>query len=155
MRRSRTRQHAAIEPNLTSLIDVTFLLIVFFVLVSRLNEVEQVELDLPSPVDAATTVLEGPEQVIVSVLPGDSGEAKSYRVGIVDFTADRTGIEAMTARLKELFRANPSLNVNVRADRATHYEHVEPVMRAVSIAARGVSGAVGAARVNLMVSRDH
>ena len=38
-----------VQANLTPMIDVTFLLIVFFVLVSQIVEVENVDLDLPTP----------------------------------------------------------------------------------------------------------
>jgi len=61
----------------------------------------------------------------------------------------------MTGHLAALYRANPRLNVNVRADRATQYEFVEPVMQAVSAAARrAVAAGVPSVnpRVNLVVT---
>ena len=42
------RGNAKIEANLTPMIDVTFLLIVFFVLVSQIVEVENVPMSLPA-----------------------------------------------------------------------------------------------------------
>ena len=47
MSRIHKRGTAELHANLTPMIDVTFLLIVFFVLVSQIVEVENVELKLP------------------------------------------------------------------------------------------------------------
>jgi biopolymer transport protein ExbD len=152
----RKRRHAAIEPNLTSLIDVTFLLIVFFVLVSHLNEIEAVELDLPRPLDPATVQPTGENQVALSVIPGPDGAASGYRVGEEVFSHDDSGRELLAAHLVSLYRLNPQIHINVRADQAARFEHVEPAIRAVSIAAQRVQGdaAPGGTfnpRVNLMV----
>ena len=155
---SRQRERAAIEPNLTSLIDVTFLLIVFFVLVSRLNEIENIDLNLPHPKDAATMLVESEQQVIISVMPAPSGQTTGYRVGVNDFAADAAGVEAMTAHLAELYQMNPGLNVNLRADRSTHYEHIEPVVQAVALAARAAAAAgkmrEGMGHINLAVIKE-
>ena len=48
------RQNAELSANLTPMIDVTFLLIIFFVVVSQIVEVENAELDLPRPDNAAS-----------------------------------------------------------------------------------------------------
>ena len=154
---SRRRKHADIEPNLTSLIDVTFLLIVFFVLVSHLNEVESVELDLPKPTEPSTLLPEAENQVAISVIPASGGKVAGYRVGERMFGADKSGLDLMAAHVASLYRINPQTNLNIRADRTTRYEFVEPALQAVSIAARAVSGDSAAPvnpRVNLMVVKD-
>lgn len=157
--RSRSREdRAAVEANLTSLIDVTFLLIVFFVLVSKVNEIENIDLNLPSPADPSTEVVESDRMAVINVLPGAGGAIQGYRVGVTDFPADSGGIEAMTAHLATLYQANPRLDVNIRADRHTHYEHVEAALSAVSTAARSAPARSVAgprtAHVNLAVVRD-
>lgn len=156
-RSSRPRRHALIEPNLTSLIDVTFLLIVFFVLVSRLNEAESFTLDLPSPREAATVVPDADDQVAVSVVPGAGGVAAGYRVGAEDFAADEDGLNRLAAYLVSLYRTNPRINLNLRADRGTHFDAVEPMIAAVSKAirqAREETGREVTPRVNLMVMKE-
>ena len=157
----RPRRHADIEPNLTSLIDVTFLLIVFFVLVSHLNEMEAVELNLPRPTEPATIQPEGENQVTLSVIPasggGGGGTINGYRVGEETFTGDDAGRELLTAHLASLYRLNPTININVRADQSTHFEFVEPALMAVSTAARRVQAEAGGkvnSRINLMVVAD-
>ena len=151
------RKPALIEPNLTSLIDVTFLLIVFFVLVSHFNEVSSVDMNLPTPIDPATVLPEAENQVAVSVVPNADGTAAGYRIGDTTYPADKSGMELLTGHLASLYRTNPKTNVNVRADRSTRYEAVEPVMQAVSAAAkhgRDESGSAVMPRVNLMVLKD-
>jgi biopolymer transport protein ExbD len=73
------------------------------------------------------------------------------------FATDKSGLDSLSSHLASLYRLNPQTNVNIRADRTTQYEFVEPALRAVSIAARSVSSELPAAvnpRVNLMVVKD-
>lgn len=149
------RGSASIQGNLTPMIDMTFLLIVFFVLVSRIVDVERAEMNLPQPKAAATERLGDEQRVVINVLPARAGEISGYRVGSKDFPAGAEGLSAMTEHLIGLYQANPTVSVNVRADRATHYEWVEPVLQAVSDATRSVHGnSGGAARVNLVVVQE-
>jgi biopolymer transport protein ExbD len=143
--------NADIQGNLTPMIDMAFLLIVFFVLVSRIVDRDRVDMDLPSPTESATERASEDRRVVINVLPGEGGKADGYRVGGVEFSSSAAGVASMTQHLAGLFAANPQIHVNVRADRATHYQFVEPVMNAVSAGARRAGNAPGAARVNLMV----
>lgn len=147
------RGRAEMEANLTPMIDVTFLLIVFFVLVSQIVEVEHVDLNLPQPERPLTARMEDDRRVVINVVPRSRGssEIESYRVGGRAFPPTKDGVEGMIVHLAALYAANPNLNVNLRADRATHYEWVEPAMRAV-VEAASRSGQVNIRpRVNLVV----
>ncbi len=150
-----TRQERGqVQANLTPMIDVTFLLIVFFVLVSQIVEVENVDLDLPAPREPAS-VLPGEEsRVVINVLPGPGGKASGYRMGGRMYPAGVHGIEALTTGLAARYRENPGLSVNLRADRTTHYSWVEPVFQAVSAAARLSGRPEVTGRVNLVVTRE-
>jgi biopolymer transport protein ExbD len=150
----RRREPADITANLTSLIDVTFLLIVFFVLVSRVNEVERFKLELPQLRDARTEPPEDEHRVVINVIPALGGEIEGYLVGLAEFASDEQGVKQMTEHLTGLYQVTPGINVNVRADRFTHYEFVEPAMQAVATAARnaGVAGGPLKPRVNLVVA---
>jgi biopolymer transport protein ExbD len=148
------RGPAAIEANLTPMIDVTFLLIVFFVLVSQIVEVENVQMDLPRPADPAT-VKQGEEQrTVINLVPAPGGRIRGYRLGTRTFPAGAAGVEALTAHLSSLYASNPQLAINLRADRGTRYELVAPVMQAITDAAGRVAGKGVSPRVNLMVVRD-
>lgn len=156
------RGTAQISGNLTPMIDMTFLLIVFFVLVSRIVSSENVDLRLPEPINPETITLAEENRIVINIKPAESGGAiLGYRMGGRDFPPDAAGLQSMTEQLTELYRSNPAINVNLRADRRTHYELVEPVMQMISDAARqahaSIEGAPAgtAARVNLVVATEN
>lgn len=143
---------AEIQANLTPLIDVTFLLIVFFVVVSQLVEIESVDMTLPAPEDPATVLPDESARVVINVIPAPKGGIAGYRVGGTDFGPMEAGVQSMTAHIAALYETNPAVQINLRADRTTKYEHVEPAMTAVSRAAALAGNAE--ARVNLVVTRE-
>jgi len=136
------------------MIDVTFLLIVFFVLVSQLVEAEHVEMDLPSPEKAPTSPIDDAPRTVINLVPGEDGSIRMYRIGARSFPTDADGLAAMTDRLVELYRLNPHVELHLRADRATRYRWIDPVMQAIAEAARRVGDAELVARVNLVVAPE-
>ncbi len=149
-RRRRNQELATVEANLTPLIDVSFLLVVFFVLVSRIGDAEQAALALPSVAAGSAVRAEEDARIVVNVLPGEDGIAIGYTVAARQFSATPEGIAALAERLAEAYRENPKLSVRLRADRSTHFEWVEPAMRAVSTAAR-LAGGGALPRLDLVV----
>ncbi len=147
------RPPRAVAANLTPMIDVTFLLIVFFVLVSQIVDLESVSLDLPAPPDPATEMARDERRCVINVVPGPSGRASGYRVGSRFYAADTAGARGMTAHLLALYRDMPDLRVNLRADRSTHYQWVQPVLEAVANAARDAGHEV-IPSLNLVVVRE-
>lgn len=147
------RGNARIEANLTPMIDMTFLLIVFFVLVSRISEVENVKMDLPEPEHPATVPPPDEGRLVLNVLPGEAGGIEGYKVGAAQFAPTAEGLASLERHLSGLFRASPDLDVNLRADRATAYSEVVPALEAIAGAAR-TSDRPEATRVNLVVIAD-
>ena len=151
---------ARIEANLTPMIDVSFLLIVFFVLVSRISGGERTPMELPDV--RAGAAEEGREEarVVLSVLPGENGKARAYRLDLDEFPADPDGLVMLTDALSALYRSNPTLAVNLRADRTTQYEWISPCFRAATVAASLAAEAPNAPpegivpRMNLVVTTD-
>jgi biopolymer transport protein ExbD len=148
------RGRAELQANLTPMIDVTFLLIVFFVLVSQIVEVESVKLKLPELTDPAAEMPGEAQRAVINVVPGAGGAAEAYRLGPRSFDTGAVGLELLTQRLTGLLRANPALRINLRADQRTQYQWVEPVLEAVSTAAGRVEGVTVTPRVNLVVVRE-
>ena len=148
------RGPARIEANLTPMIDVTFLLIVFFVLVSQIVEVENVPMALPEPIEPATERAGDDQRAVINVVPGPGGGTRGYRVGGNSFAQGDIGVAALTAHLRGLFASNPQIAINLRADQSTHYKHVEPVLQAIADAAGSVPEGTVDARVNLVVIND-
>ncbi len=160
MARRRLPASARIEANLTPMIDVSFLLIVFFVLVSRISGGERTPMELPDV--RAGAAEEGREEarVVLSVLPGENGKARGYRRDLDEFPADPDGLVMLTEALSALYRSNPTLAVNLRADRTTQYEWISPCFRAATVAASLAAEAPNAPpegivpRMNLVVTTD-
>jgi biopolymer transport protein ExbD len=138
-----------IHANLTPMIDVTFLLIVFFVVVSQIVETEHVELDLPVLLQPATEPPGEAGRAVVNIVPGRDGDAAGYRLGGTSFDADEGGRRALETAIAARLRDAPSLRLNLRADRNTRYDRVRPVLETIGRAARRVPGA--APRVHLVL----
>lgn len=154
LRRARAKFPAAeIEANLTPMIDVSFLLIVFFALVSRITDTERSRMTLAEVGAGAAVKPEEEARMVLNVVPGADGAAAGYRLSGVDFEPTPEGVAGVAEMLAEGYRINPRLAVNLRADAATRYEFVEPAMRAATTAAR-LAGGGALPRLNLIVTED-
>ena len=153
MRASRIHRRGpgAFEANMTPLIDMAFLLIVFFVLVSQVASAEFVELALPRPASDAAKRPDDRQRIVLNVVPARDGGAAAYKVGKREFAPDREGLSELVAALARAMKGQPGVDVNIRADRATAYSWVRPAMDAVAdaLAESGIDRA--RARVRLMV----
>ena len=141
------------QANITSMIDVVFLLIVFFVLVSQIVDLESVDMELPEPEHAATALPEEEPRAVLNVVPGEDGDCDGYRLAGLDYPPTTEGLGSLRSALVALYQQTPGLRVNLRADRTTDYRWVSPALQLVRQAA-GLSGTgQDAARMNLVVQR--
>jgi len=108
--------------NMTPMIDVTFLLIIFFLLSSRLAQQEtQLELDLPMATTASQAVNQERPRLSVNVSTD----------GRVMLGSTATTPQEMSQRLRiERDRLGSNLEVRIRADRSVPYGAVEPILLA-------------------------
>lgn len=153
-RRSASRAPVSLGATLTPLIDMSFLLVTFFVLVAHVSATERVSLRPPSPPDPASSKPGEEARVVLNVL---ATEGDAYALGAERFRDDLGGLSALRTRLAELYLANPSVRVNLRADRAARYDRVEPAMRMISAAAAEASLALSVPiepRMHLVVLRE-
>ena len=150
MTRLHERGPAQIEANLTPMIDITFLLVVFFVVVSTISEVESVEMKLPEPQPTASAPPPNQSRSVLNVLPDENGEAVGYRLNSVDYPLGPAGISALRTAMIPMLRNNPELRINLRADRRTTQQHIAPLLNAIT-EANTSSGNETPARVNLVV----
>ena len=139
--------------NITPMIDVAFLLIVFFVLVSQIVEFETVPMDLPAPNEPASRPASEEQRVVVNVVPAQGGGVENYRLGSRTYATNSEGRAALREHLSGLYSQNPRLRVNLRADRATAYRWIHPVFDAVQQAA-GDANADITPRINLVIVRE-
>lgn len=146
---SRRRIETSVQANMTPLIDVVFLLIVFFVLVSRIVDEDRPRLDLPSPVPPATMVPPPGPRAIVSVVDGAS---PTYHLAGAVYEANERGRAALGAAITTLVRQVPDTAVQVRAARSTSWDMVAPILEE----ARSAGEAAGTTiRVQLATTREH
>ena len=149
---SKVFQRGTVKPemNMTPLIDVTFLLIVFFMLVSNIVANESVPMVVPKLDDPRTRQLGEVEKVVVNIAPatytGDArltspldhpGQARFVQVGAGD-RFDMGNLAGLTEALRQEVQARPDVQVLLRADAALYYDQVQPVMDAITAAGVGV-----------------
>lgn len=153
MRASRihSRGPGSFEANMTPLIDMAFLLIVFFVLVSQVASAEFVQLELPRPASDAAQRPDDRQRIVLNVVPARDGGAAGYRLGKREFAPDAQGLRELVDALARAMKGQPGVDVNIRADRTTAYSWVRPAMDAVAdgLAVSGIDRA--RARVRLVV----
>jgi len=101
------------------MIDVTFLLIVFFTLVSGIADNERVDMSLARVDGGATAQADEESRVMLNVIPAANGQIGGYLLAGKAFDATPDGIAQLAAALADGYRRNPNLAVNLRADRDT------------------------------------
>jgi biopolymer transport protein ExbD len=106
--------------NLTPMIDVVFLLIIFFMAASKFAEVEaDIELQLPE-VAAAAPLTSAPKQRTVSV----------ERDGQVQLDGEIVSLGELTSRLSSAQREYSQLSVVIRGDAKCDFQHVAAALSA-------------------------
>ena len=123
MRTASLRERSEIGFNMTPMIDVTFLLIIFFLISSHLAQQEvQMELELPAA-ETGSEASEESRRVVVNVLPEGTM---------------MTGGKLVNANeLQRIFeferrQVGEDLEVRIRSDRHVPYRAVEPIMIAAA-----------------------
>lgn len=119
--------HEAGRINVTPMIDVVMVLIVFFLIVGRLAAERRAPVDLPEARHGSEARAATP--FVVNVLAPD---------GRVTLSGQRYAPEEIALLVRDRLEQDPDLVVQVRADRALAFGQVRPVLDALRGA--GVSG---------------
>ncbi|QQE10928.1 biopolymer transporter ExbD [Planctomycetota bacterium] len=124
--------------NLTPLIDIVFLLVVFFMLASTMVTRQAIEMTVPKLDNPETHDLSEENRIVVNIAPKSGkrdknsplefeGKPAFVQIGAYGiFKLDDH--EGITAALKDVYTKNPSIKVSLRADAAVYYDHIEPIM---------------------------
>lgn len=145
MAKIKKRESKQVNLNLTSMMDVVFQLIIFFLLVTNFTSADLPKLKPPDLKHSEATEIDHRDKIIVNVIPeGSSGMAKSVQVGSTSMLPGE--MKKLTDLLKSEKATRPELQVDLRADASINYEQVEPVMNAVT--------AAGISRINLVAFLD-
>ncbi len=105
---------------MTPMIDMVFLLLVFFMTVSTLAQADRrVKLDLPE-----SSQSDVPDEL------SDRGTISLDAAGTIYLGSREQSLGSMKAAIKESLSTNPELRIQVRADQATPYREIKKVLRA-------------------------
>lgn len=116
--------------NLTSMIDVVFLLIIFFMVGTKFQSMErQIAIQVPQ-VAQNRALTAAPERRVVNVYPD----------GVVTLDREEVTLDELVRRLTEARRQYEELGVLVRGDADSPYRHVANVLNACKQAGIGELG---------------
>ena len=152
MTRARAIQPGAakVSMNLTPMIDMTFLLIVFFILTSQISSVESAEeINLPEPRDSVAVEPGEEHRLIINLIPDEANRSQvaAMRVGFHTHVFDAPGRGALRDELLAAVAHDPAVRIDIRADRDAAYSAVYPILRLASASrARRVDLVVAATR---------
>lgn len=128
MRAPSNLARGSVRFNMTPMIDVSFLLIIFFLVSSHLAQQEvQLELDLPQAASGQRPADEESRRIVFNV-------HEDGAINMGSGAVEGTDLERVIASERE--RAGEDLEVRIRSDRNVAYRHVEPIM--VACARSGV-----------------
>jgi biopolymer transport protein ExbD len=131
-RRTDRQSTGVLAFNATPLVDVIFLLTIFFMLVSHFSSAEQVTMELPKPIGSRAEVAKMPDRVTINCRLADpddeAGRDVLYSVG----PNLPEPLSVISDRLGAMKRDVPALKVVVRADRRLRYVDVRRVMRVIA-----------------------
>lgn len=114
-------RRTAVGFNMTPMIDVVFLLIIFFLVSNHLAQREQrLPVELPSAVAGQRQTSEGAVRMTISV----QADGRIWQDG--QWLSRSQLLERLTAHPA---RSDGSVELRIRCDRATHYREVEPILR--------------------------
>ena len=120
---------------MTPMVDIVFLLIVFFMLVAELTRARGLDLDLSQLTDDVADLLSADTRIVVHVVPEDREGAVggAYRYDGQSFLNQQRSLQSLAAALRsDLDQRAPDTPVFIRADRAERYERVHPILLAAA-----------------------
>lgn len=126
--RQHRRPRGGMSFNATPMVDVIFLLTIFFMLVTRFSSAEQVRMELPAPDESQAKVPRTPQRVTINCRVGDAEDPAASPVRYSIGPNRPEPLWAIGERLQGMHRVSPELAVIVRADRRLPYSAVRPVM---------------------------
>ncbi len=121
-----SNRHGRLEMNMTPMIDVVFLLIIFFLVSSHLQKQEaHAELDLPAA-ETGVEKVENSESDSRILTVNISSKAAGFQIAFGSRVVPPSKLIFQLQR--ELERAQGNLKVRIRGDRTIPYRVVEPIL---------------------------
>lgn len=125
MRVPNPNNTSPVGANMTPMIDVVFLLIIFFLVSSHLAR-QEIHLPVELPI-ASTYLPENPDRSALTVTVDDQSQ---WRVG-----GNVVAIDELKLILSEhASRSGSDAAVRLRTDGSVHYQYIEPILRETALA---------------------
>ncbi|MCG3138412.1 MAG: hypothetical protein HJJLKODD_02276 [Phycisphaerae bacterium] len=130
---SQSSNKGSLQVNLTPMIDCVFLLIIFFVTVSRYISAENINIVLPNPQYSLAQPIELPDRTVLNCqfIPdsedGNTGTVH-YQLGATIIT----DLDDLQARLQQIRQDRPDVQIVVRADRRLEYQYIRDAMMCIA-----------------------
>jgi biopolymer transport protein ExbD len=116
----KTQQDEQPTLNLTSMIDVVFLLIIFFMVATKFTERERdIDLELPE-VAAASALTSAPKQRVVTIT----------KTGQIALDGQDVSLQGLAQRLAAAQSEYPNTSVVIRGDASCAFQHVAATLAA-------------------------
>lgn len=109
------------EPDLTPMIDIVFLLIVFFMTVANIVTTQSVDIEVPIA-EAAVSPETLENRDMISLLPD----------GSVFYGPTPIGMDELASHISGQLKQRPELSILLRVDASTPYLHTQEVMQICS-----------------------
>ncbi len=120
---------SGISFNAVPMVDVIFMLTIFFMLVSRFSSAEQIPMELPKPEHSKASLAKIPERVIINCRVNNL-LSKEFVQAVYSIGPNQPeSLDVIARRLAAMRHQSPNLKVIVRADRRLPYAEVREVMR--------------------------
>ncbi|WP_432797566.1 ExbD/TolR family protein [Poriferisphaera sp. WC338] len=145
--KSRIHKRGPATPrmNLTPLIDIVFLLVIFFMLVNTMASKQTVKMLVPELEDPQTHQLAELDRIVISVAPVQASDRDRFKPleleGNVRFVQvgpfqkfEPTELQEIAEAVKSLAEQFPKAPVMLRADAAIYFDEVQPIMNAITAA---------------------
>lgn len=118
--------------NATPMVDVIFMLTIFFMLVTRFSSAEQKPMKLPAPEKSEARVSNLPQREIINCQLADPSNPETSDVLYSIGPNQPVPLHVLQERLIALRQDIPNLQVVVRADKRLRYDDVRAVMRVIA-----------------------
>ncbi len=132
------RPRAQLEVNLTSLIDVVFLLLIFFMVSTSFVKQSQISIRLPEA-ESASIVEESPDRIDIMIT-----ETGTYLVNGQELINNRP--ETIRNALQKVSAGNNDLPMTISADANASHQHV--------VTAMDVAGRLGFTKISIATVND-
>ena len=142
--RIRPRRGRELGVNLTPMIDIVFLLLIFFVLIAQFSSRQRAEVQLPAPKPSAAEYVYNPGKLTITVICDEQGKLAAYQAD-----GEMIGlrqVELLAQKLRDHKKVNPQVEVDLRADRRADGRVIEALM--------GACAEVGIRQVNLVAAMN-